>query len=121
MRQRQRLRDSRIIRSDALRRLQMGSGLLHVAHLEIEEGEPLQRAYVVGSDPQRHVPFVERALEVVLVGEDARVQVVRIREMGVALETGESDAMGGVDLPLVTQQLAQLQEHQAVRVPRQLG
>src|SRR2546429_9467907 len=41
--------------------------------------------------------------------------------MGVALETGESDAMGGVELPLVTQQLAQPQEHQAVRVPRQLG
>src|SRR5205823_14489176 len=56
-----------IFRGDALRRLQVGRGLLHVADLEIQEREPLERPHVVGGDPQRHVPFVEGALEVVLV------------------------------------------------------
>src|SRR2546427_5929302 len=45
-----------------------------------KEGEPLQRSHVVRRDAPRHVPLVERALVVALVGEDAGIQVVRVRE-----------------------------------------
>src|SRR5207249_10973003 len=63
----------------------------------------------------------ERALVVVLVGEDARVQVVRVREVRMALEPRQRDAVGGVELPLLAQQLGQAQEDETVRILRQLG
>src|SRR5439155_759499 len=117
----QRLGDAGIVRGGALRRLEMGRRLLYVADLEIKEREPLQRAHVVGGDAERHVPFVERALVVVLVGEDARVQVVRVREVRMALEPGQGDAVGGVELPLLAQELAEPQEDETIRVLRELG
>src|SRR5256886_7073123 len=62
-----------------------------------------------------------RSLVVVLVGQDARVQVVCIREVRMALEPCQGDPVGGVELPLVAQQLAQPQEDETVRILRELG
>src|SRR2546430_8636525 len=115
------LGDPGIVRGSALRRLEVGRRLLDVADLEIEEREALQRSDVVGGDAERHVPLVERALVVVLVGEDARVQVVRVREVRMALEPRHGDAVGGVEVPLLAQQLAEPEEDETVRVLRELG
>jgi len=84
-------------------RLEVGDRLADVPHLEIQEREPLQRPDVVGRDAQRHVPLVEGALVVALVGEDARVQVVRVREVRVPLEPGECDTVRRVGLALLAQ------------------
>src|SRR2546430_6989091 len=40
------------------RSLQVSDRLRHVADLEIEEGEPLERAHVAGRDAPGHVPLV---------------------------------------------------------------
>src|SRR5205814_7134857 len=46
----------------------------------------------LGGDAQRHVPLIERFLVVVAVGENARVEIVRVGEVRVALQTAQRDA-----------------------------
>src|SRR5437773_1433906 len=114
--QRQCLRHARVVRRVLPGRLQVGDGLADVADLEIEKGEALQGPDVVWGDAQRHVPLVEGAFVVAFVGEDAGVQVVGVRQVGVPLEAGQRDPVRGVELTLLAQQLPQPQEHQAVGV-----
>src|SRR5438105_4387631 len=117
---RNRLVNTRIVRLDLPRLLQVRFGLRQVADLEVEEREPLQRASVIRRDSYRHVPLVEGALVVALVRQDARVQVVRIGEMRMALEAIHRDAQRGIELPLTAQGLAEPQEHEALRILREL-
>src|SRR6266487_6227369 len=46
---------------------------------------------------------------------------VRVREVRMALEPRDGDPVGGVDVPLLAQQLAEPQEDETVRVLRELG
>jgi len=94
--------------------------LRNVPDLEIKEGEALQCARVIGRDAQRHVPFVERALVVVLVGEDAGKEIVGIGVVRMPLETRDRDAMGEVELSFAAQQLAQPEEDEARRILSEL-
>src|SRR5207245_1869218 len=74
-----------------------------------------------GRDAPGHVPLVEGALVVALVGEDAGVQVVRVGQVGVALQPVQRDPVRGVELAPLPQQITEAQEHEAVRIPCQLG
>ena len=116
----ERLIDGRIVRLDLARLLEMGFGLRDIADLEVEEGKSLQGAGMVGRDPDGHVPLVERARVVVLVGQDPRVQVVRVGEMRMPLEPVHRDSSRGVELSLATQGFAQPQEHEALWILREL-
>ena len=120
-RQGERLRHTLVVGRRALRRLEVGRGLLDVADLEIKEGETLQRPDMRRRDPQRHVPLVERALVVVLVSQHAGVQVVRIGEMRVALEAVQRDALRGIELPFAAQRFGEPQKHQTLRILGELG
>ena len=75
---------------------------------------------MVRRDPHGHVPFVEGALVVALVGQDARVQVVGVGEMGMSLEAIHRDTHCRIELALATQRFAQPQEHEALRVLSEL-
>ena len=116
-----RLVDARIVRLDFPRALEVRFRLRQVTDLEIEESESLQRTGMIGRDPHRHVPFVERALVVVLVGQDAGVEVVRIGEMWMAFEPVHGDAQRLLQLPLAPERLAQPQKHEALRILRELS
>ncbi len=116
-----RLVDTRIVRLHFPRALEVRFRLRQVTDLEIEEGESLQRTGMIGRDPHRHVPFVERALVVVLVREDPRIQVVGIGEMRMPLEPIHGDAQRGIELALVAQCFAEPQEHEALRILGELG
>ncbi len=98
----------------------MRLGLRDVAHFEIEEGESLERAGMVRRDPHGHVPFVERARIVVLVGQDARVQIVRVREVRMPLESVHGDAQRRLELAFAPQRFAEPQEDEALRILREL-
>src|SRR5438105_12508146 len=115
-----RLIDARIVRFDLPRLLEVRFSLRQVADLKVEEREPLQRAGVMRRDSYRHVPLVEGALVVALVRQDASVQVVRVGEMRMALEAIHRDAQRGIELPLTAQGLAEPQEHEALRILREL-
>ncbi len=92
-----------------------------VPDLEIEEREAFQGARMMRRDPDRHVPFVERALVVVLVGQDACQQVVRVGEMRMPLEPVHRHAQRRIELTLAPQRLAQPQEHETLRILGELG
>ena len=71
-------------------------------------------------NPHGHVPFVERARIVVLVGQNARVQIVGVREVRMPLEPVHRDAQRRVELAFAPQRFAQPQEHEALRILREL-
>src|SRR5438105_4200623 len=98
----------------------MRFSLRQIADLEVEEREPLQRAGVIWRDSYRHVPLVEGALVVALVRQDARVEIVRVGEMRMALEAIHRDAQRGIELSFAPQGLAESQEHEALRILREL-
>src|SRR5207302_10904815 len=91
-----------------------------VADLEVEDRGPFRRAGVIGRGSSRHVPLVEGGRVVALVRQDASVQVVRVGEMRMALAAIHRDAQRGIELPLTAQGLAEPQEHEALRILREL-
>src|SRR2546426_12234141 len=74
-------------------------GLGDVAHLEEKESEPLEGANVVRRHAQGHVPLIEGALVDVLISEDARVEIVGVREMRVALQARSEEHTSELQSP----------------------
>ena len=94
----------------------MRLGLIDVPYFEIEECQPLEGARVMWGDAHRHVPLVERALIVVLVRQDAGIQIVGIGEMRMPLQAVHRDTQRRLELTLAPQGFAEPQEHEALRI-----
>src|SRR5438105_2987997 len=116
----ERLLEARVVGLDAFRRGEVRLRLFDVTDFEIEERESLERAGVVRRDADRHVPLVECALVVVFVRQDPRIQIVRIRQVRVALETVHRDTQRGLELPLTPERFAEPQEDEALWILREL-
>ena len=116
----ERRRDRRVAAIVRRGRAQMLLRLGELPLLEEDVPHPLSRADVAGREAEHHVPLVEGVLELAAIHADAREQIVRVRVVRVALESAMRDLEPEVELAGAPQRLAQLHEHEARRIAREL-
>ena len=95
-------------------------GFLEPPLLKADERHAFDGTDVTRYEAQHHVPFVERRLQVALIGVNARELIVRIGIVRMALQSAGRDFTRQVELALTSQRLGQRQKDEARRIASQL-
>jgi hypothetical protein len=95
-------------------------GALEIAAAELDEAQPQIRLGVGGIEPQRHLPLVGGPLEIPAIRVDARENVVRVRQVRMAIEAAQRHAQRDVQLAGAPQRVRERHEHEARWIAREV-